>query len=116
MSKPRPIGPGPASHTVHAPHEARLEPVAPEPMQGIALLDHPDVQITEQGEGYYRIRVGAVELTYDCSSGHGAWYLYLPGHRKTVGPVTTDQYEPQQDCMINIDRDQRGQAVGIEVV
>jgi hypothetical protein len=88
----------------------------PERMDPVQLLAHPDVQVTQEGERYYRIRVGQVELTYDCSFG-GAWYLYLPGHEQAVGPVTTDQYDPgNQPFMINIDRDKKGNAVGIEIV
>jgi hypothetical protein len=117
MSKPRPGRPEHAPSTRHKPDEASIGLATPEPMEGNALLTHPDVQVMEQGERSYRIRVGAVELTYDCSSGHPAWYLYLPGHKQHVGPVTTDQYEPgQQHCMINIDRDQRGRTFGIEVL
>jgi hypothetical protein len=88
----------------------------PERSEPVQLLSHPDVQVTQEGDRYYRIRVGQVELTYDCSL-HGAWYLYLPGHEQAVGPVGTDQYDPgNQPFMINIDRDQKDRAVGIEIV
>lgn len=89
----------------------------PELTDPVTLLDHPDVQVLQQGERYYRIRVGALELTFDANCGSGAWYVYLPGHEQSQFPVTTDQYDPgNQPFMINIDRDRRGIAVGIEIV
>lgn len=93
-----------------------IEMELPELMDNVMLLDHPDVQVIQQGERYYRIRVGEVELTYDCSF-RGAWYLYLPGHQLSEFPITTDQYDPgNQPFMINIDRDRKDRAVGIEIV
>jgi hypothetical protein len=90
----------------------------PESMDPVQLLNRPDVQVIQEGERYYRIRVGAVELTYDATCGHGAWYLYLPQHEQRVPPVRTQEHDagPGVGFMINIDHDQKGKAFGIAIV
>lgn len=88
----------------------------PERFEPVVLFDHPDLQVIQMNHSFYRVRVGQVELTYDCSY-QGAWYLQLPGYEQRVKPLSVEQYDPQnQPNWINIDRDQRGVAVGIEVV
>ncbi|MDF2628819.1 MAG: hypothetical protein K0R39_2650, partial [Symbiobacteriaceae bacterium] len=98
--------------------EVTLEITQPPRMEPVLLLNHPDVQVTQEGERYYRIRVGEVDVTYDCSmDGRGAWYVYLPERERAVGPLTVEQFDPaNQPFFLNIDVDQNKQAVGIEIV
>ncbi len=66
---------------------------------------------------FYRIRVGAVELTYDV--GAGAWYVYMPGRERMQTPVRSHPYylSEQGFTMVNIDWDHtESQVFGIEIL
>jgi hypothetical protein len=97
--------------------KAGIELTPPETFDETTLFRHSDLEVLQAGEGYYRIRVGAVELTYDANCGQGAWYVYLPGHEQAELPCHTEQYDPEhQPCYINIDHDRQGTVYGIEII
>lgn len=62
----------------------------------------------------YRIRLGAVEVTYSPES--RAYYVYMPGHEQATLPVHTHVYCHDDHVMIHVDHDQHGRAYGIEIL
>lgn len=62
----------------------------------------------------YRVRIGAMEITYAPVS--GAWYVYLPGYERAALPVHTHSYYRDAGVVVNIDHDRKGVAYGIEIL
>lgn len=85
------------------------------------LFGDEDIEVREEGPGFFRIRVGQVELTYQRRP--AAWYVYL-GSQEAVQqevlrgrPVKTHPYWFDDGAMGNIDwSNDRNRVVGIELI